>query len=172
MLEEVRSIAPDRRIVLAGDSAGANLALSVALRSVDNAEPGIAGLVLLSPHLDQGPPDSVAPVDRTEDARSDVDDVAAKWLRAAYCGEIDPADPRVSPLRADPVGLPPTLVQVGTVDATLADAVRFARSARSADVDVTLDIWDGLWHAWHYHRDLPEADRALAEVGRFIAELG
>ncbi len=170
VLEEVRAMAVDRPLVLAGDSAGANLALSVALSCVGDDGPGIAGLVLLSPHLDQGPHDSPPSADRVDDPRSDVDDIAAQWLRSAYCGTVDPADPRVSPLRAEPTGLPPTLVQVGTVDAALANAVRFARSARSSDVEVTLDVWDGLWHAWHYHRDLPEADRALAEVGRFIVE--
>jgi hypothetical protein len=37
-------------------------------------------------------------------------------------------------------------------------------------VPVTLDLWDGLWHTWHYHRELPEADAALLEVRRFIGE--
>jgi acetyl esterase/lipase len=59
------------------------------------------------------------------------------------------------------------LVQVDRSERLLAQSVRFARRARLAGVAVTLDVWDGLWHAWHYHR-LPEADLALAEVEAFL----
>jgi len=34
---------------------------------------------------------------------------------------------------------------------------------------VTLDVWDALWHTWHYHRELPEARRALDEAAAFVA---
>ncbi len=163
---------PDRPLVLAGDSAGANLALTAALAQgarsrVEAGARPVDGLVLLSPHLDHG--DVVA--ERSAHRRDDVDDRARRWIRAAYCGRREPTDPVCSPLRASLTGLPPTLVQVGTVDATLGHGARLARRARAAGMEVVLDVWDGLWHTWHYHRDLPEADRALAEVGRFISGL-
>ena len=167
VLEAVSAAAPGVPVVLAGDSAGANLAVSVALECPETAT--VAALVLFSPHLEQRPQRGGS--DRSSDPRSDVDDATARWLRDAYCGGLDPDDPRLSPLRAELAGLPPTLIQVGTVDSTLGSAVRFARSARVSGVDVTLDVWDGLWHAWHYHRNLPEADRALAEAGRFLGAM-
>ncbi len=163
---------PGRPLVLAGDSAGANLALSAALAagpagSPDSPAP--AALLLFSPHVDHAPP----PEPTGDDAArpTDVDRTAGRWLTDAYRGSLDPADPRLSPLRADLAGLPPMLVQVGTADTSLEQAVRLARRARLAGGEVDLDVWDGLWHTWHYHRDLPEADRALAEAATFAVRL-
>ncbi len=174
---------PDRPLVLIGDSAGANLAVGAALMTPHRG--AVAAVVGLSPHLDHGDGPSVGPVGQPRngsrshggdrlgdrDPLSDVDDVAGAWLRTAYCGGVDPADPGPSPLRAE-LGalarLPPILIQAGTRDSTLTGAIRLARRARRAGVTVTLDVWDGLWHAWHYHRDLPEADRALDEVLAFV----
>ncbi|MEM9132384.1 MAG: alpha/beta hydrolase [Actinomycetota bacterium] len=190
-VEDVRAVVeavsattpPDRPLVLAGDSAGAGLVVAALQRlqrvwgaaeaagdppAHERPPFGIDGLVLLSPHLDHGPESDAA---RARDPRSDVDSVAAQWLRAAYCGAVDPADPGVSPVRGELGGLPPTLVQVGTADSSFDGAVRFARLARSAGVEVTLDVWPELWHAWHYHRDLPEADLALAEAAEFCSAL-
>lgn len=161
----VRAARPGRRVAVGGDSAGGNLALSVAQQirhdgAGSDGDGGPAALLLFSPHLDHGGP--LRPGD-------DTDEAGAAWLRAAYCGPVDPADPRISPLRGDLRGLPPTLVQVGTRDGLLGQAARFARAARRAGANVTLDVWDGLWHTWQYHRGLPEADQALAEAAAFLA---
>lgn len=156
-----------RTLFLGGDSAGANVALAVSQRRLRAGDAGgIAGLVLLSPHLDHGPDQT-----RVKRAGDDVDDVTARWLRAAYCGTTDPSDPGPSPLRGVLEGLPPMLIQAGTDDSALMAAVRLARAARLAGVSAELDVWSGLWHAWHYHRDLPEADRALAEVVAYCHRL-
>ena len=158
---------PRRPVVLAGDSAGANLAVSCAL-AADRADgAGPAALVLLSPHLAHRRVDAAAP--GPPGPLEDVDSAAAAWLSEAYCGARPPDDPAVSPLFAALRGLPPTLVQVGGAERLLPDSLRFARLARMAGVDVVLDVWDGMWHTWHYHRDLPEADRALAEARVFVA---
>ncbi|MDH3684332.1 MAG: alpha/beta hydrolase, partial [Acidimicrobiia bacterium] len=162
----VRTTMPNRPVVLAGDSAGANIALSVALRGRRLGQ-SLTGLLLLSPHVDHAADRRSSFGDRT----TDVDAGAAEWLTAAYCGEVPRDDPRVSPLRADLTGLPPTLIQVGTIDSALTQAIRLARRARVAGVDVSLDIWDGLWHTWHYHRELPEAARALSEASQFVTKI-
>jgi acetyl esterase/lipase len=156
-----------RPVVLAGDSAGANLAVSCALAIGRAGGPAPIALVLLSPHLAHRRPD---PAGHDPAARlGDVDAAAGDWLSAAYCGSRRPDDPAVSPLYADLRGLPPTLVQVGGAERLLPQSIRFARLARMAGVDVVLDVWDGMWHTWHYHRELPEADRALAEARAFVA---
>jgi acetyl esterase/lipase len=149
-------------VALAGDSAGAGLALSVALAQRDRNEALPVALALLSPHLDHA-----SDVAGQRPAGDDVDQALAEWLAQAYCGARHRGDPAVSPARAEPAGLPPVLVQVDRSERLLAQSVRFARRARLAGVAVTLDVWDGLWHAWHYHR-LPEADLALAEVEAFL----
>ncbi len=158
-----------RPIVVAGDSAGANLALSVALAARDRGGPTPAGLLLFSPHLGWARPGSGR---STGDRRpSDVDRTAEAWLAEAYRGDLAPDDARLSPLGADLAGLPPILVQVGTSDTGLEHGASLARLARAAGVEVTLDVWAGLWHTWHYHRDLPEADQALAEAVAFVRRL-
>jgi acetyl esterase/lipase len=158
---------PHRPVVLAGDSAGANLAVSCALAVRRDGGVMPAALVLLSPHLSHHRPDATD--SRPAGPLEDVDAAAAAWLSVAYCGSRQPDDPAVSPLYADLRGLPPTLVQVGGAERLLTDSIRFARLARRAGVEVILDVWDGLWHTWHYHRELPEADRALAEVRAFVS---
>ena len=146
-------------VALAGDSAGGNLAVSIALAASTSGLARPAAVVLMSPHLDLA---AAAAADGDGDGR---------WLADAYRGTRDPADPDVSPLRAgltDLAALPPVLVQTGTADSLLGHAVRFARRARAAGVAVTLDVWDGMWHTWQYHRELPEARQALAEAAAFV----
>ncbi len=170
-----------RPVVLAGDSAGANLVVSAALAERSARTSGAVALVLLSPHLDHGPAGGGgdAEVDgprggRHRHRRHDVDDEAAQWLRTAYCGGRRPDDPAVSPLRT-PLSrlgrLPPLLIQVGTDDLSFDHGVRLARRVRTAGVAVDLDVWVGMWHTWHYHRELPEAARALASAAAFARRL-
>ena len=61
---------------------------------------------------------------------------------------IDRRDPLISPLFADLAGFPPVLIQVGSAETLLADATRLAEAAGAADVDVTLQIWPHMIHAW------------------------
>lgn len=156
---------PGAPLVVAGDSAGANLALSLALGAGGDDRPAPAGLLLFSPHVDLVGTD--ADDHHTPDRPSDLDRAGARWLVDAYRGSRAVDDPGLSPAWADLRGTPPLLIQVGTRDTSLEQGVRLARRARAAGVAVTLDVWDGLWHTWHYHRDLPEADRALAEARAF-----
>ena len=75
------------------------------------------------------------------------------------------------PLYADLATLPPLLIQVGSAEILLDDAVRFAAKAKSANVDVTLDIWDDMIHVWHgFAGIMPEAKEALIKIGIFIRE--
>ena len=90
-------------------------------------------------------------------------------LAEAYLNRTDPRDPLASPLYADLNGLPPTLVQVGSAEILLDDAVRIAGAAGTADVAVTLRVYPGMIHAWHlFHQQLAEGREALAEGGRFV----
>ena len=82
---------------------------------------------------------------------------------------MDPRDPRVSPLHSNLVGLPPTLIQVGSDEGLLADATRFAAAAGAAEVPVTLEIWPHMIHAWHvWNARLEPGREALAGAGAFI----
>jgi acetyl esterase/lipase len=72
-------------------------------------------------------------------------------------------------LFSDLHGFPPTLIQVGSAETLLADATRFAAAAGSADVDVTLQVWPHMIHAWPlWNAGLEDGRRALEFAGRFI----
>lgn len=153
-------------IAVVGDSAGGGLALSLVLAAREARLPMPAALFVLSPLVDL----SQASDTRRSLAASDPIVVGNSMGRLAiYAGERDLRDPLVSPVYADLHGLPPLLVQVGTREVLLSDSVRLARRAREAGVDVTLDVWEGMWHVWQEHPTVPEARQASAEAGRFLA---
>ena len=82
---------------------------------------------------------------------------------------IDRRDPLISPLLADLAGFPPVLIQVGSAETLLADATRLAEAAGAADVDVTLQIWPHMIHAWPvWNASLQDGRRALVYAGQFI----
>jgi monoterpene epsilon-lactone hydrolase len=127
-------------IAIGGDSAGGGLtaALINFLNATGEELPGCAWLV--SPWVDLTISGS------TLTQKNAVDPLIHKTyleeLARAYVPErIDRKDPRVSPLFADLKGFPPTLIQVGSAETLLADAVRFAAAAGTADVAVSLEIW-------------------------------
>jgi acetyl esterase/lipase len=143
-------------LALAGDSAGGALALSAAVTAAAEGAPP-AAIVLFSPLLDHvDAPGRQSP------------GVAERRLIDCYTGGADPADPRLSPLRAEFSGLPPVLVQSAADEPLAAQALEFHVRAAAAGVDITLELWEHMWHTWHYH-DLPEADQALVEAAAFLA---
>jgi acetyl esterase/lipase len=90
-------------------------------------------------------------------------------LASAYLAGTDPANPLVSPLHAELAGLPSLLVQVGSAETLLDDAVRITRRAGAADVQIRLEIWPHMIHAWHlWAAQLEEGRRAIASAGAFI----
>jgi acetyl esterase/lipase len=82
---------------------------------------------------------------------------------------MDRKDPRLSPLYADLSSFPPILIQIGSAETLLDDAVRFASAAGAADVPVTLEIWPHMIHAWPlWNAHLERGRRALTNAGAFI----
>jgi monoterpene epsilon-lactone hydrolase len=157
-----------RHIAVGGDSAGGNLTVTLInrLRAAGDELPGCAWLA--SPWTDLtmsgatlATKDAVDPLIH----KPYLEELAAAFVPAG----MDRADPRVSPLYADLIGLPPTLIQVGSAETLLADATRFAEAAGAADVAVTLEIWPHMIHAWAlWNARLEDGRRALASAGAFI----
>jgi epsilon-lactone hydrolase len=86
-----------------------------------------------------------------------------------YAGAENPAHPLISPVYADFDGFPPLLIQVGSEEILLDDARMVAEKARAAGVDVTLNIWEGMWHVWQMLSEfVPESKAAIEEIGHFI----
>ncbi len=156
---------PDRLAVV-GDSAGGGLTMSTvyALRAAGDRLP--AAVVLLSPWLDLVGTGASWTERIDEEPMLDVE-----RLRVAgrtYAGDLDPADPRVSPLNEDPAGLPPVLVQVGTDEVLFDDSTRFVEKARQVGVDVELEVEDGAFHVFEAIAGIPEAIDATTRIGDFI----
>ena len=154
-------------IILAGDSAGAGLALSTLIALRDRRLPMPRAAVLMSAWTD------LTASSPSLDTLRDVDiQVTREDLRQAgrvYVGDGDPADPRASTLFADLSGLPPLLMQVGGHEVLLDDSRIFAERARAAGVDATLTIHDGMWHVFQFEApEIPEAQAAMDEIAAFI----
>ena len=88
-------------------------------------------------------------------------------LASYYLAGADPRTPYASPLYADPTGLPPTLIQVGSDEILLDDSVRMAERMRAAGCHVELEIWPRMPHTWQA-RVLPKARAAIERLGAFV----
>ena len=155
-------------IVVGGDSAGGGLTIALInrLRGAGEHTPGCAWL--LSPWTDLTLSGATL---ATKDAVDPIIHKAylAELIEAYLPADVNRKDPRVSPLYADLRGFAPTLIQVGACETLLEDSTRFAAAAGSANVDVTLEIWPDMIHAWPMWNARLEAGRAaLAHAGAFI----
>jgi epsilon-lactone hydrolase len=155
-------------IAIGGDSAGGGLSIALTNRLRAAGEDQPACLWLASPWTDLTMSGSTL---LTKDAvdplihKGYLDELASAYLPAG----INRKDPRVSPLFSDLRGFPPTLVQVGSDETLLDDAVRFAAAAGAAEVAMTLEIWPHMIHAWPmWNARLEPGRRALADAGAFI----
>jgi monoterpene epsilon-lactone hydrolase len=88
-----------------------------------------------------------------------------------YVAGGDASDPYISPVHGDLSGLPPMLIQVGSHEVLLSDAIRLAARAATADVAVTLEVVPGVPHVFQaYAAVLEEGDAALDRVATFLTE--
>ena len=157
---------PARSIAVGGDSAGGGLTAALACRLRYAGEELPACLWLVSPWTDltmSG--DSLVTKDAVDplihkDYLEELADAADAYAPAS----MDRKDARVSPLYAKLSGLPPILIQVGSAEALLDDATRFAGSAGTANVPVTLEIWPDMIHAWPLWNAQPPRARKRGRI--------
>ncbi len=159
-------IAP-QRISLVGDSAGGGLAAAtlLALKDAGEALPGTA--VLLSPWLDLALTGESLVTKADEDFM--LTPAQLQEFSTMYTGSEDVKNPLISPFYGDLTGMPPMLIQVGSSEILLDDAVRFAAQAKAANVDIRLDVWQEMIHVWQgFAGIMPEAKEALMQIGAFV----
>jgi acetyl esterase/lipase len=154
-------------IIIAGDSAGGGLSLAVMLALREAGEVLPAALVCISPWTD------LKLTGSSQRTKAKTDPILNKkelrhWA-LSYTDEENLSNPLVSPVYADFNGFPPLLIQVGSEEILLDDALQVAEKAKAAGVEVTLKVWPGMWHVWHATGTwLPESREALEEVGQFV----
>jgi len=160
------------RIIVAGDSAGAGLVMSLLLTLKRDGEPYPRGAVLLCPWVDLRFRDTTIPGAATPiDAPMATDTEISRCIDA-YLGGHPADDPIVDPLGADLGGLPPILIQAATGDARLADAKALAAHAREQGVEASLDLYPVEAHAFQlFWSFLPEAADAFEAAGEYIREV-
>ncbi|MET0255729.1 MAG: alpha/beta hydrolase [Luteibacter sp.] len=153
-------------IVIAGRSAGGNLAVAMTLRARDEGLPLPAGVVLLSPELDLTESGDSFEVNRL------VDVVLTQSLMSTnllYAGGADLSHPYVSPLFGDfSKGFPPTFLQSGTRDMFLSNVVRMHRLLRRAQVPTELHVFEAMPHGGF--NGAPEDKELSDEVRRFVRD--
>jgi epsilon-lactone hydrolase len=155
-------------IVFAGESAGGGLAVATLVNARDHGLPLPAAVYAMSPYAD------LTLAGTTMDTKSEADPLLSRENLQPrvtdYTSGQDPALALISPVFADLSGLPPLIIQAGSHEVLLDDAIRLARQAATADVAVTLDITPGVPHVFQaYHPVLDEAAAALDRAGQLLS---
>jgi len=156
-------------IIVVGDSAGGNLALELTLVLQSQKRKLPAGLILMSPWTD------MTVTSPTYEKCKDIDPMLTKeyvyGVRNAYAGgETDFTNPSLSPLYADLIGLPPTLIQVGSNEILRGDSEQLYKKLHKNGCITRLQIYNGGWHVFQLV-PMPKASKALDDVKEFIGEL-
>ncbi len=170
--EIVRQGTPMSSIALFGESAGAGLAAAVTLKLRDEGMGLPAALYLMSPWLDLTL--SGDTITTLENADPRLTAAALRRFAAHYAAPGDLRHAFVSPLYGDLAkGFPPTLIQAGTREILLSDAVRLSEAVTSAGGRARLELAEGMPHVFHEQWTLPESQQALKRAAVFLrSELG
>jgi monoterpene epsilon-lactone hydrolase len=155
-------------IAFAGESAGGGLAVATLVSARDHGLPLPAAALVMSPYVD------LTLAGATMETKREADPLLSREALQAripdYTSGQDAALGLISPIFADLSGLPPLVIQVGSHEVLLDDAVRLARAAAAADVEVTLDITPGVPHLFQaYHAILDEGAAALDRAGQLLS---
>ena len=169
VVQQLRQTDPTSTIALAGDSAGAGLALSVSIRLRElGAAPPVA-LALMSPWTD------LALTHGTHQSKAAVDPYFPSTARLQQAARLYAADtalehPLVSPHYASLHGLPETLIHVGEREALLDDSLVLAQRMTAQGGQASVQVFPGMWHVWQtLGGRMPEADRSIAGLGDFLS---
>jgi acetyl esterase/lipase len=156
-----------RHIAVAGDSAGGGLTVALMVSARDAGLPQPACGWCISPWVD------LECLGASMTSKAEVDPLIQKpylkELASAYLNGADPRTALAAPMYASLKGLAPLLIQVGSAETLLDDAVRLANVAGAADVEVTLEVWPDMIHAWPlFHQQVTAGRLAIGRAGAFI----
>ena len=157
-----------RDVIVAGDSAGGNMALSLVLKLKQEGRRLPKGIVLLSPWTD------LMSTGKSHVTRAEVDPVLnAEYIEKSiqcYAEGQDLENPLISPLYGDFTGFPPTLIQVGDNEILLNDSIALHKKMLKEDVNATIHIFKGMWHVFQMS-PFKTANQAMEKCAEFIFDL-
>ncbi len=157
-----------RDVIVTGDSAGGNLALSLLLKLKEEERLLPRGLVLLSPWTD------LTSSGESFVEKAELDPVLNRdyidRMVEAYAGGQDMKDPLISPLFGDFTGFPPTYIQAGENEILLSDAERLYQRLLRSGVSARLEIFEGMWHVFQMS-PFKAATAAMDKNAEFIYDI-
>ncbi len=157
-----------RDIILTGDSAGGNLALSLVLKLKEQGRLLPRGIVLMSPWTD------LTSSGKSFEAKAEVDPVLDRdyidRMVAAYAPDMDLKQPLISPLFGDFEGFPPVYIQAGENEILLSDSLRLHQALVDANVSVKMDTYKGMWHVFQMS-PVKAAREAMDKNAEFIYDI-
>ena len=157
-----------RDVIIAGDSAGGNLALSLVLKLKEQERLLPRGLVLMSPWTD------LTSSGETHETKAEVDPVLdAEYLKRMitnYAEGRELSDPYISPLFGDFSGFPPVYIQAGDNEILLSDSEMLHKKLIRANVSVKLDVFKGMWHVFQMS-PLKTSHDAMEKNAEFIFDI-
>ncbi len=157
-----------RDVIIAGDSAGGNLALSLVLKLKAQERLLPRGLVLMSPWTDL----TASGKSYTEKTELDpvLNEEYLNRMKKNYAKDVELNDPLVSPLFGDFTGFPPTYIQAGDNEILLSDSELLHKKLIHANVSVKLDVFKGMWHVFQMS-PLKTAYEAMEKNAEFIFDI-
>lgn len=156
-----------KKIVIGGDSAGGGLMVAALVALKYRGEPMPAAGVGISSWTDMEATGQSYVTNAELDPSVNRDRILS--IAKIYMADKDPSAPLASPIHADLTGLPPLLLQVGSIETLLDDTRELAKRAKAAGVQVEVDVWDDMPHVWHHYAPiLPEARQAIGRIGEFM----
>lgn len=154
-----------KNVIVAGDSAGGNLALCLTLKLKEEGRILPGGLVLLSPWTD------LTASGKSYQSREAVDPILNREylerMTDNYAAGQDLKDPYISPLFGDPAGFPPVYIQVGDNEMLLSDSTSLYKKLRKAGVSARIDVYKGMWHVFQMS-PFKTAWEAMEKIAEFI----
>lgn len=163
--------------VLAGDSAGGNLALSTIAWARDAGLRAADAVVALSPPTDA----TLASPSLVRNSSTDImlgpllgpfaklPRPLTVWF-GLFSNRMNPNNPVVSPLFGDLADLPPTLIHASEAEMLLDDAIRYVNKAVASGTKAKLQTWPFMLHVWHAFAELPESEEAYSHISDFLTE--
>jgi acetyl esterase/lipase len=154
------------RLLVAGDSAGGNLALVTLLMAKKAGLPMPAAAWAISPSVDCN--FDAREIERLSSMQDPMFNEHSLRLLDPYFGDNDRSDYRISPINGELSGLPPIRIEAGGLEFLASHPNRFKRRAEASGVTVEAEVWPGMPHCFQFFGFLPEAREARQKAHAFF----